>query len=389
MKRLLLALIAVVMALTAFAQTDSASYMARFNDLSSAYEAGNYQHVIDEGEGLAVICDSLNLACSDSSYVSIQTFLGKSYFRTKRPLDAAKAADKACRRLEKMGWNDCLLYADMLDNAGLYYLSAKQNDIGLERSKKALGVISTIPDAAVSNDMSVILQHIAEGSFFTGKYDDAIIYEIRALNIIEKIYGKHSKEYIDELSYLSEYYRAAKEDAKADDNDAEIKSLQAEYDNGMRDLPDADNRDFSSAEECHKYKYEVYRCADYVLTHSVRSKYINQCLKYMMIWTIATDEVSVTFDKNEAKLVEKDNTKPYFVAYLAACIKYALDKNDSTFSQDMYIEAITSMLNYYINNRDLTGKVAYMEKYIALYDKGEEKLFDALRKNYARLTKQK
>lgn len=41
MKRLLLALIAVVMALTAFAQTDSASYMARFNDLSSAYEAGN------------------------------------------------------------------------------------------------------------------------------------------------------------------------------------------------------------------------------------------------------------------------------------------------------------------------------------------------------------
>ena len=47
------------------------------------------------------------------------------------------------------------------------------------------------------------------------------------------------------------------------------------------------------------------------------------------------------------------------------------------------------MLNYYINNRDLTGKVAYMEKYIALYDKGEEKLFDVLRKNYARLMKQK
>ena len=137
MKRLLLALIAVVMALTAFAQTDSALYMEKFNDLGSAYEAGNYQRVIDEGEGLAVICDSLNLACSDSSYVSIQNFLSKSYFRMKRPLDAAKAADKACRRLEKMGWNDCLLYADMIDNAGLYYLSAKQNDIGLERSKKA------------------------------------------------------------------------------------------------------------------------------------------------------------------------------------------------------------------------------------------------------------
>lgn len=389
MKRLLLALIAVVMAITAFAQTDSASYKARYNELDSAYDAGNYQYVIDCGEGLATVCDSLNLVCSDSNYVRIQTYLGKSYFRMKRPSDAAKAADKACERLRKMGWNKTLLYAVMLDNAGLYYLSAKQNDIGLERSMEALGIISNIPDEEVSNDMSVILLHIAEGSFFTGKYDDAIIYEIRALNIIEKIYGKHSKEYIDELSYLSEYYRAVKEDAKADDNDAEIKSLQAEYDNGMRDLPDADNRDFSSAAECHKYKYEVYRCANYVLTHNVRSKYIGQCLKYMMLWTIATDEVTVTFDKNEAKLVDNETTKPYFVAYLAACIKYALDKNDSTFSQDMYIEAITSMLNYYINNRDLTGKVAYMEKYIALYDKGEEKFFDALRKNYARLMKQK
>lgn len=67
---------------------------------------------------------------------------------------------------------------------------------------------------------------------------------------------------------------------------------------------------------------------------------------------------------------------------MAAIIKYSIENEDSTFSPDMYHDAFIDMLNYYIANRELTGKVKSLEKYINAYNKGPEELDEMINKAY-------
>ena len=48
----------------------------------------------------------------------------------------------------------------------------------------------------------------------------------------------------------------------------------------------------------------------------------------------------------------------------------------------MFIHAMVAVLNHYLNNKDLTGEVSYLEKYVKLYKKDEEKMYDLLKKNF-------
>ena len=40
------------------------------------------------------------------------------------------------------------------------------------------------------------------------------------------------------------------------------------------------------------------------------------------------------------------------------------------------------MLNHYISNKKLTGEVKVLEKYLSLYNKDKQKMFDLIRKNF-------
>lgn len=382
MKRLLITLVTIIAAITVKAQTVETRYDSLENKFITEYNDEKYSEASETGEQLAILADSLGSNRSDTLYITIQSMLGKSYFRAKKPLEAAHAVDKAIERMRKTGSTNEVGYANILDNAGLYYNSAEMCDSGLVRSKMALDVMSNFPDKAVSQDMYIILLHLAEASYYTNKYQDAIVYEIRALNIIEKMHGKHSEEYLGELPYLAQYYRGAKEDKKAEDIDAEVDQIQEEYDKGQRDIPDPNQRDLTSADECHKYNYEALRCAEFYLTHRLGSNYMQQCTQYLIRWSAASSDIHITMGPNEAKLLGEEKSVPYFVAYIAGCTKYALENNDSTFSEKMFNDAMIDMLNFYIGNRDRTGKVKYLEKYVDAFNKGMDNLTDMLNKNY-------
>lgn len=40
------------------------------------------------------------------------------------------------------------------------------------------------------------------------------------------------------------------------------------------------------------------------------------------------------------------------------------------------------MLNFYLGNRDLTGEVKYLEKYINVYNKDKNKFYEMIEKNF-------
>ncbi len=65
------------------------------------------------------------------------------------------------------------------------------------------------------NDLAIILFHLAENCYYTGNTAEAIKHEIRALNIFKSLYGEHSSEYVNELSYLAMYYEAAGKESDA------------------------------------------------------------------------------------------------------------------------------------------------------------------------------
>ena len=67
---------------------------------------------------------------------------------------------------------------------------------------------------------------------------------------------------------------------------------------------------------------------------------------------------------------------------MAGVIKYGIDNEDSTFTPEMYNSAFIDMLNYYIANRELTGKVKVLDKFIDAYNKGRDELDEMIQKNY-------
>ncbi len=385
MKRVFLAVIALFMFTVSPAQdTDQqlSPFMQLLSDFLSAYSDKKYSTAAEMGEKLAQGCDTVTEVNPDSLYAGIQLALGRCYSRLNRYEKAGLATDKGADRLRAKGMTKNITYANLLDNAGFYYLSDRQYEKGLQRSLAALDVYSQYPDKAVTQDMQAVYSHIGEGYYNTKKYQDAIVYQIKTLNISEKLNGKHSDDYINELTYLAKYYSAAGEDKKADAVNADIDKLQREVEDGQVDLPDVDSRDFSTAEECHKYNYEAYRCADFFLNHYLSNDNIDKCAKYIMSWLASTKDVNCGLGKVETELLTNDKTKGYAVAYMAAIIKYSIENEDSTFSPDMYHDAFIDMLNYYIANRELTGKVKSLEKYINAYNKGPEELDEMINKAY-------
>ena len=92
--------------------------------------------------------------------------------------------------------------------------------------------------------------------------------------------------------------------------------------------------------------------------------------------------VHIVFSKNEIKLCNDDKSFPYCISFRAGCSQYAIENGQADFTLDMFIHAMVAVLNHYLNNKDLTGEVSYLEKYVKLYKKDEEKMYDLLKKNF-------
>lgn len=233
------------------------------------YQKQNYATTCKLAEQAVQALDTAQQPEADSLRVRANWLMSKSYYRDKKPAQAAQAIDRAIGIMAKNGQMNDLNYAFYLDNSSMYHASARDYETAVKRSAQAIQALGKFPDMAVSSDMATTLFHQAENYYYTKKTADAIAAERSALDVMEKLKGLHSKEYIGELPYLEMYYRALGDERNANATSALADTLQKELDNGIADIPDPSARDLTKPEVCHQYAYEAYRCACYYLEQRV------------------------------------------------------------------------------------------------------------------------
>lgn len=256
---------------------------------------------------------------------------------------------------------------------------------GLPNCSKALKIYEQLQ---VNNfDMAVILSRMAEISNGLNNNSDAIKYELRSLNIISNLYGKHSKDYIDEAYYLKKYYDANGDKDKAEKLDTQLETLQKELDDGEVDLPEA--VEFTSAAVAHSHNNDMQRCINYLFNHYVNAPKMDDAANYIFMWSVVSGDCNIIIGDDFSKLLFKPETKIYMFAYIAALSEYALATGKKDFSLDAYSYMMSKLCNYYSVNKEYTGEVKLFEKYISAYNKGKGKYEELVKKDFEKNSKHK
>lgn len=333
------------------------NYLQSFNILSQLY-----------GEG-------------DTTAIRALMMTGKCYYRSERKLKAVETAQRVVALYAQHQDTCAANYAFYLDNLALYQAANKQPEDALKNSLHALSIYEKL--SLQDPDLSFILMHVAENLDDLNRPAEAIPYELRALNILRDEYGEHSKEYLDELPYLKRYYEQAHQDDRAEKLQQRYDKLKEEADQGIVDLPEP--MEFTTTEQCREHKDDMMAYCQYYLNHYFKAPQMPQAAAYIMSWSMTSDDVHITFGEDESKLLADQKTLLYAVSYAAGCAVYALSTDSADFTYDMYEYAMIEMLNHYIANKELTGPVTYLEKYIKAHEKSREQLAALIRKSYDKL----
>ena len=304
---------------------------------------------------------------TDSTYIRQLAFSAKLYYRNKQPKEAANIVEKAAQLYADNVSNSNDLYAFYLDNLSLYQISIEEYGKAKENCRKALTIYEKL--GRKDHDLAVILMHMAESSHYAGETSEAVKYELRALNVISNVCGKHSDEYLEELPYLQKYYDALGDKKNVEKVEEFYNRLQKEKKEGYVDLPEP--MDFKSEETCREHNDDAMICIRYYLTHKVSAPQMDEAGQYIIKWSIATGDVKINMGKELSSLTGTRKSMPYFVAYLAAYSYYCLTNNTKELDEQQFINAIDVLLQFYEPNRELTGNVELLDKYLKLQKKGK------------------
>ena len=189
------------------------------------------------------------------------------------------------------------------------------------------------------------------------------------MNIIKKLCGEHSDEYIGELPFLQKYYQAVNDEKNAQRVGEKIEKLQKEKDDGFVDLPEL--IEFKSAELCHEHNDDALKCIQYYLTHTIRASQMEQAAQYIMAWSIASGDVNIVIGKEVGSLASSKESMPYLVGFMAAYSYVCLRDNVKDLNEAQLMDVFDILLQFYEPNSSLTGKVELLDKYLKLKEKGK------------------
>ena len=350
------------------------------------YQKENYQKCLEVLDKQQTLVSKL-LGEQDTAYFQNLRLKARCQYRLKDYQGAVKSAQDAVDNWKKYHDTEKRDYPLALDNLAMY-LSAGPTPDSISALKYAKEALQRYEKYMVNDyDLAVILLHVAEYSNVTGNPSDAVKYELRGLNIFKEIFGEHSDEYIGELAYLHDYYNANGQSQKAKDTENLITKLQEEQDKDMADLPEL--IEFKTVEECRAHVKDAYKCIVYYLNHKLNADKMSQAAGYVMKWSMVTDQVHVLVGKEEAQLMNSEKSMPYAIAYFAGCCRFAIENDSADFSNAMFCSAMIDVLNFYMGGNDeLTGKVAYLDKFVNTYKKdGMDALKALLDKYYVKLSK--
>lgn len=369
MKRVIFSIVATMMVLVAGAQNDEMT-KAQADKLDSItvklMNQQRYEDAIKAKERELTILKTL-YGETDSTYIRQLAFCAKLYYRNKEPKEAANIVEKAAQLYAANVSNSNDLYAFYLDNLSLYQISIQEYGKAKDNCRKALTIYEKLKRK--DHDLAVILMHMAESSHYAGETSEAVKYELRALNVLSNVYGKHSAEYLEELPYLQKYYEALGDKKNAEKVEESYNRLQKEKKEGYVDLPEP--VDFNSEETCREHNDDAMMCISYYLTHKLSAPQMDEAGQYIIKWSTASGDVMINMNKEFSDLIGTRKSMPYFVAYLAAYSYYCLTNNTKELNEQQFMNAIDVLLQFYEPNRELTGNVELLDKYLKLQKKGK------------------
>ena len=303
----------------------------------------------------------------DSLYLCNKAFLGKIYYRLGKAEEAAKITTEAAEEYGEYVSNKDEYYAFFLDNASIYWASTNEFSKAQELSRRALTVYEQL--GRQDFDLANILIHMAENCDGNGQPQEAIKYDLLALNLLKKTSGEHSDNYIEELSYLQRYYEHAGDSNNAKKTKEHAERLSEEKDQGYVDLPEPIQ--FKTAEICREHNDDAMTCIVYYLTHMLSAPNMNQAAQYVINWSVASEDVNITIGEKLSTLALSQESMPYFTAFIAAASYYCLTENVKQLDEPLFVKAIKALLDFYEPNRKLTGKVEVLEDYLNQREKGK------------------
>lgn len=320
-----------------------------------------------------------NLGESDSTYISEMVFLGKYYARNKQFDEAIKTLRKATELCEQHFGPSNSNLACYLDNLAFYLAASNQDEEAELIGKRALDIYEK--KGKSDDHLAAILMHLAESCHENKHFQEAIQYELRSLNILRKLYGEHSEEYLGELPYMMKYYESAGDKEKVEKLKERIDKLKEERKQGFEDLPQL--VEFKTPEICHQHNDDALRCCAYYLTHRLNAPNMDEAAQYILNWSISSSDVIIHIGETITHFIAKQENYAYMIAYIAASAFYCLTENIKQLDEDRYLKAMNALLNFYDGNKDLSGEIVFFEKYLKLRSK--EKLDDQLRKDFKKM----
>ena len=303
----------------------------------------------------------------DSLYLCKKAFLGKIYYRLGKAEEAAKITTEAAEEYGEYVSNKDEYYAFFLDNASIYWASIEEFSKAKELSRRSLTVYEQL--GRQDFDLANILIHMAENCDGNGQPQEAIKYDLLALNLLKKITGEHSDNYIEELGYLQRYYEHAGDTNNAKKTKEHAERLAEEKDQGYVDLPEPIQ--FKTPEICREHNGDAMACIAYYLTHMLSAPNMNQAAQYIINWSTATEDANIIIGEKLGKLATSQESIPYLTAFIAASSYYSLTEKVKQLDEPLFIKAVTALLQFYEPNRKLTGKVEVLEDYLKLQEKGK------------------
>lgn len=377
MKRIILLITSLLVGYAAFAQADD--YEAQYQEAVSVIMEGNnataYSMLRDcqkKMEADAVIAD-------DKVYSNVLMMQARCLSRLGKTQEAIETAQRTIDYYGEHQSKSDIAYARYVDNISLYYLMVENLDEADVRNSQAVELFAAIPEAR--NDLAIALTRKAEIQMTKGNTDAAIKIELSAMQMLKELKGQHSNEYLGEMQFLYTCYEKADDSANMELTAKEFNRLKEEAEHGF--VP---QRPVQSAEEAQAAREDMRMCIKYYFSHYLNADRMQDATQYIIAWASATDEVSLVLGDEVGCFA--DNGVPYLVAFMAGCCKYAINTGDGEYNEDMYISAMTDTLNYYLSNKDVSGEVKSLDKYVKLYDKDPSKMIDALKSTFASSRKQ-
>ena len=369
MRKLFLLLLSLPMAL--LAQNRQAQKLDSIADVFMA------DHKYDEA--ITTLYRELNALESshpDSLYIAALIKIGNCYDLKGVPMKAIESAKRAIDLYSVDHATEDLVHADLYDHIGQYYRTMRNYPEAYRWSQRAVTLYNQLPCPTPTRINGLV--HAGFAAKESGRTDEAVTLQQQAAELACQHYGDHSDQYLDQLGTLKRHCMANGDQQRAQQLGDEHLRLTREIRDGI--LP-ADV-DLSTPALCRRHNREILMCCRWLLKHYVTHPDMPQASNMVIRYCRRSPDATFYYGPVEKKW-NKRAVSSYLVAYMAASVEFALTHSgEPHFSLPQYKYAVNKLIDYYIDNKGITGTVWAFESYLKLRNKGGQHLDLQLEKDF-------